>query len=232
MTETQTSAGVPQWHPGEADIAAFTDLVLRGSDAAVNASFIRYADEDDAPIMGLFLEMLSGSARMLGDRWVSDECSFVDVTLGLATLHTLLHRYGERLEDELEPITDDRSILITPIPGEDHIFAASVVLQFFRSARWQAYSGIGESRDAILRSVESDPPDIVGVAVSASDKLSDCRSFIDELRARSPNKVMKVLVGGPPFMEEPLAYKTVGADATAHDAVSALTVAARLTGQD
>ncbi len=228
VTETQTEAGVPQWHPSQADISAFTDLVLRGADNAVNAAFIRHADADGASISSLFLELLSGSARMLGERWESDECSFVDVTLGLATLHTLLHRYGERLEEEVEPVMDDRAILITPIPGEDHIFAASVVLQFFRSARWRAYSGIGESREAILRSVEDDPPDVIGVAVSAGDKLSDCLDFVGELRSRCPNKAMKVLVGGPPFLEQPSAYRTVGADATAQDAVTALAVAASL----
>lgn len=229
MTETRTNKNMPQWRADEADISTFTDLVLRGSDTAVDAFFLRLADEDGAPVSSLFLELLSGSARMLGEMWEADECSFVDVTLGLATLHTLLHRYGERLEDEVTPLADDRSIFITPMPGQDHIFAVAVILQFFRSARWQAFSGIGESRDAALLSVEMDVPDVIAVAVNSADKLDDCRTFIADLRTHCPNKNVKILVGGPPFVESPEAYASVGADATAPDAVAALGVAAQLT---
>lgn len=217
-----------QCQPDETDIGIFTHLLLHRSEWSAEDYFVSLLNEG-APVTTLFTELLSGAARLLGEQWLKDECSFVDVTLGLTVLHRLLHRYGGQLDLEVSPITEDRAIMITPIAGEDHIFAASLLLEFFRSARWRVFSGVGERREAIVRSAEKKRVDVVAISVSAAERLEDCRRLVGDLRDRSSNADTRILVGGPPFAADPQAYRSVGADAVAADPITALDVAATIT---
>ncbi|MEL6752060.1 MAG: cobalamin B12-binding domain-containing protein [Pseudomonadota bacterium] len=202
-------------------------LLLDGKDSVV----IARADEllaQGHSVTDLILGYLGAIAERLGAFWVRDLCSFADVTLGMATLHAILRSKAGLLASEVEGTDNSPSILITTVPGQTHVFGASVVEEFFRAAGWDVSSGFYETEAECLEAVSSDAFDIVGLSIGAERSVEDCRRFIGAIRDRSMNKDAKILVGGPLLAVDPDQVATLGADASAPDAPSALKTARKL----
>lgn len=208
----------------KAHVEHFTNLLLNSSDSKA-VHFINSLFRDGASANAVFTDVLSPSARLLGALWQRDKCSFADVTLGLSAIHRVLYREADRLGREIDARSHDHAILITPLPGENHIFAASLLAEYFRAALWMVRSGIGESKSAIVQIVRRQPFDVVGVTVSSVHKIPACKQLISEIREHSLNPNIKILTGGPPFIESEVTCDDVNSDATAMDAANAVRVA-------
>lgn len=208
----------------EDEIVAFTN-VLVNCEAEDASRYFAGILEKGHSISTLFDELLTGSAHLLGKMWAHDDCSFAEVTLSMATLHSLLHRYSQRLALEIGAVPGTPLILITPIPGENHILAASMLAEYFRAAQWRVQSGIDMSRVDLIRGIESEYYDVIGITVSRADKIDDCARLVGELRSRSRNREVYILVGGPPFDLNSELYMDMGANGSAVDAMEALDVA-------
>lgn len=208
----------------KAHVEHFTNLLLNSSDSEA-VHFIDRLFRDGASANAVFANVLSPSARLLGALWQQDKCSFADVTLGLSAIHRVLYREADRLGREIGATSHDHAILITPLPGENHIFAASLLAEYFRAALWMVRSGIGESKSAIVQIVRRQPFDVVGITVSSVHKIPACKQLIGEIREHSLNPNVKILTGGPPFIENAVTCDDVNSDATALDAANAVRVA-------
>ena len=176
----------------------------------------------------LFAQLFSKTAATLGLMWERDQCSFADVTLGMSCLHRQFRRNVERLSSYLEPIPDRRRALITPLPGDDHIFAAALVGEYFRAAGWQVYSGINFTRSAVLRSCADEDFDFIGISVSADERLYDASQLIHDIRCIERLESVPILVGGLPFQTDITAAAQIGADHAASNITEALEIAERL----
>jgi len=148
-----------------------------------------------------------------------------DVATGMSLVHRLLRDYSSLLALEVEPAPGNPVICITPIPGETHIFASTLLAEYFRAAGWRVISGVHTKYRTIMDSVSDN--DIQGAAVTLAngDKTGELAKLVDALRRHSKTQDLPVLVGGPPFVAQPALYKAVGADATAATALSALDIA-------
>ncbi len=209
---------------GVESVVKFTQLILDGNGKQAER-FIDKMIADDVQANEVLGNMFPESARLLGQKWVDDECSFVDVSLGLAAMHRLLHAFSPLLTEEVSLVEAQPIVLITPIPGEQHIFAASLLGEYFRASSWIVHSGIKADWSTLVRQVSFDYFDVVCVTVSHLDKIDDCFGLISDLRKNSQNRHIAVLAGGPPFQENPSLTSKVGADATASDAMEAVEVA-------
>jgi methanogenic corrinoid protein MtbC1 len=214
---------------GAEETREFARLIL-DHDVGVAASYIEVLRSRGASLEAVFLQLLAPSARLLGDLWKEDLCSFADVTVGLSRLQLLLRRLGSDRMDLAKGAPQGHSILLAAAPGEQHTFGILMVEESFRQAGWDV-CGVGAAPvQEILQLVRRDSFDVIGFSAT-NDILSDqVGSAIEEIRRVSRNRNIRVLFGGRAVAESPETVLAVGADATAIDGRQAALMLPRLIG--
>lgn len=172
----------------------------------------------DAP--DLLLDLVTPAARRLGEMWTADECSFVDVTVGLWRLQQALGALGLPLHEMA--FAPQRRVLLAAAPGEQHTLGLLMVAEFFRRAAWEVESVLGGGAAPLLARVAAEPFAVVGLAAGSSLRLGAVATLVRSLRHASANKQVVILLGGPAFLGRAELARELGADATAADGPTAV----------
>ena len=165
----------------------------------------------------LLLDLLAPAARRLGALWSDDRCDFMEVTVGLQRLHQCL-----RLVNPGKPVRTGAwaaRLLLSPAPGETHVFGVAIVERFFQAAGWDVAQA---NENDFAQLLAASWFDVVGFSLSQDRSIEGLEDAIAEARGRSRNPDLRVLVGGPVFIDRPELVGKIGADAMATDAVSAV----------
>jgi len=170
-----------------------------------------------ASVEQIYLDLLTPTARQLGERWDDDRASFAEVTTGLICLHHLLHTLGPSFHQGGFRPDCRRRALICPTPGDQHMFGASMVAEFLRRAGWDVVCCTVASEAELSQRVQQDWFGIVGISVSCNSDITVLASMIRRARHLSVNRSLGVMVGGPVFLAHPELVALVGADTTASD---------------
>jgi methanogenic corrinoid protein MtbC1 len=211
--------------PTRADIGGLADILL-GSDLAAAVAYVAVLRDRGLSMESLFLELLEPTARYLGYMWEQDECDFIDVTLGVGRLQQLLAFYSD---SHFVPALDQRRrVLIAMTPGNQHSFGAAMVERFLLAAGWQVQVELSGTAEDIAAAAHEAWYAVVGLTMGSERQIESLKSTIAQLRARSRNPAIGVMVGGPMFTADPALAKEVGADATAPNAPAAVLVAQKL----
>jgi len=206
-------------------------LLLR-HDASVAAQFVDNLRASGNPLTSIYLDLLAPAARRLGVMWENDECTFTEVTVGVARMHQLLLQFSPCFcANRGEDADGGHSALIVPVPGEQHTFGLFMVVEFFRREGWNVWSGSPSSQKELLELISCTRFDVVGCSVSADRNLSSLALQISEMRKHSKNPKIKVILGGRVLTENPELCKFVGADATALDGKDAVRLAEELVSR-
>jgi methanogenic corrinoid protein MtbC1 len=104
-----------------------------------------------------------------------------------------------------------------PVPGEQHTFGLSIVLDHFVRAGWDTRMGPSGSRADALSLIRNERTELVGLSFACDDFIPVAKSLISAIRKASRNTKLIIMVGGPPFMADPTLAAALGADATATD---------------
>jgi methanogenic corrinoid protein MtbC1 len=219
---------------GARHVGELVDLVLAQELPAV----AEYVDElrfRGAPLEDVYLDLLAPAARRLGDLWTEDKCDFTEVTVGLWRLQQVTRELGPAFHGNADLVAAGPRALLVPLPGEQHTFGLSMVVDFFRRAGWGVWSGAVASNADLASLVRGQSFALVGFSVATGDRLDQVGSCIRLVRRSTCNPHVGVMVGGPAFAEHPELAAAVGADATAIDGRQAVAQAHTLltlkTGQ-
>jgi methanogenic corrinoid protein MtbC1 len=162
----------------------------------------------------IYLDLLAPAARKLGELWEDDRVDFATVTVSLGRLQRLLRLLSPGFGDSVLHPANGRRVLLTQPDQELHMFGLAMVAEFFRREGWDVLGGVaGVGIDAV-KWVGRDWFDVVGFSLGNEQRLPWLRDNIAELRQRSRNADIVVLVGGPVFTMNPSWSEEVGADAT------------------
>lgn len=219
-------------HPAaldDSDVDALAQLLLT-QDASVAMAFVETKREHGASLSEVYLGLLAPTARRLGEWWHDDRCSFVDVTLGLCSLHRVLRNLSPRFVGESSSAGHGKRILLIPAPGEQHTFGLIMVVEFFRRSGWDVRFDDGGSVDELARLVRREWFSVVGVSVGCDARVSSVAQAIRSLRKASTNRGLGVMVGGPLLAGRPDLVQAMGADATALDGIGAVQQAEHVLG--
>lgn len=201
-------------------VVDFTQIVLtRPSGEGV--TFVETMRSNGASAENVFVDLLTPTARRMGDLWVADLCSFADVTLGLLRLQQLMRDLSPSFQREQKRQWHGRQILLLPQPGEQHTFGLLMVAEFFQRAGWDVWSRPLESATELGGIVHRQWFAIAGLSISSERHLDALSLGIKDIRRDSRNPAIAVMVGGSLFMEHPELVAQVGADATASDGLQA-----------
>jgi methanogenic corrinoid protein MtbC1 len=211
------------------DVEALAHLLLK-PDPALALAFVEARRDQGLPLSEVYLGLLAPTARLLGEWWHDDRCSFLDVTLGLCSLHRLLHGLSPRFVNEADGAGHGKRILLIPAPGEQHTFGLIMVVDFFRRSGWEVRFDDSDSIDDLARLVRREWFSVVGVSVGCDARVSSVAQSIRSLRKASSNRSLGVMVGGPLLNGRPDLVQAMGADATACDGIGAVRQAEHVLG--
>lgn len=217
----------PGGTPGGHEVEALVDIVLR-QELTDAVAFVGAVGARGIAVEAIYLDLLAPVARRLGTMWEEDLCDFGRVTIGLGRLHQVLGGLSMPFQDD--PRRRDRRprVLLVPAPGDTHSFGMSMVASFFQRAGWSGWSGVPESPADLQRIVGGDAFAVVGFSASCGRKLDALSAAIRAVRRASMNRDVRIMVGGPVFIEHPDLVAMVGADATASDGRQAVLQAQNL----
>ncbi len=197
-------------------VAAFAQMCI-DDDAKALDEHITDLLSQGVSLESLFLNLLTPAARHLGDGWLSDELSFVDVQLGLCRLHRVIcecETIGYHTENTGLPLN---SILLSSTPGENHTFGVAMVCDFFRRYGWRVSNLCGLGTDFILTRIESTHYSAVGFSLHNEYCYDDLAKLIKDVKSVSKNPDIVIMVGGDFFTRFPNKVRPIGADFSASD---------------
>ena len=207
------------------DTAELVRLVLT-QDAACAAAFIEQLQACGATAESLYLDVLTGAARRLGDLWVADRVDFMQVTIATGRLQQVLRLLAPSFQAAAATRIDPYTVMLMPTPGEQHTFGLLMLGEFFRRSGWHVVGGPGASLTEPLDTVRRSWIDVAAFSIGTETLLETLALLIRRVRGASRNPGLRVMVGGPLFFPLPDLARRVGADAAAADAHAAVGLAA------
>lgn len=211
--------------PSNADITTLADIVL-GSDLEAAVAYVMVLRERGLSMETLFVEVLEPTARMLGEMWDEDKCDFIDVTIGVSRLQKLLAIFNN---SHIVPALDSRRhVLMAMTPGDQHYFGVTMVERFLLAAGWKVQAELSGTADDIAKVARCHWFAVAGFTMGSEQMIDSLKATIEQVRSRSRNPTIGIMVGGPLFTANPALALEVGADATARNAPGAVLVAQKL----
>lgn len=197
-----------------AHIAKLVQLALDGEDVALNALIAGLADQGWTS-NALVTLLIEPTARALGDAWLADDCTEIDLTIGLSMLQLAGH--AVRYSPSTDTLRKNRySILLATAPGEQHMLGTSLLADQFTDAGWQVDMAFPDSNEALANQLRAQHPDAVDIGLSDSllrrHAIDRLRGTIRQSRQASPDHPAVMSVGGRMFAEAAATAGSVGAD--------------------
>ena len=194
-------------------------LGLLGSEAAVDPAVLL----DAMLSRHLDPEMIacgyaSEAARSLGESWLSDELSFVDVTIRSERLQSMVRRVDEMLVSASQP--DGPAALILVAEAEQHTLGALVLALQLRLAGFSAIVKIAPVAADLTILMTANRFDIALVSIGCTAGLDSGVGLVRTLRLLSRGE-MPIYVGGAVPVPDDRLLALTGADHVQRD-VSAL----------
>ena len=214
ITGASTAAPAVQLQPDEID--RFVQLLIRGSDAELNAA-VDALYERGLRMHQIFVMLFSPAARQLGSFWDADRCDFPTVTICLGRLQRLLRDWSPVFNQEIRPTPNGRRVLLAQHPQQQHSFGLSMVAEFFRVEGWEVLGGVAGAVPDLVDRVNREWFDAIGISAGTDMRIDWVRQQVIRARAASRNRHVVVLVGGPIFLVRPDLAPVIGADSACED---------------
>ncbi len=159
-------------------------------------------------------QLLEPAARGLGDLWGTDDCSDVDVMIGLARLQSSMRT---NVAGRVPSVSANApAVLIVPQPGELHLLSAVLDAESLHQRGWAPQAAFPAS-DAALQDMVSghwfDALDLtLSTAFTRDHWMPRVAQTIAQVRKASRNPALVIIVGGRGFLKSPQNGRQVGAD--------------------
>ncbi len=158
------------------------------------------------------------ASRYLGEKWVSDEASFVDVTTGAARLQALFRDHDDdgdagQLLDRSIPL--GQSVLMIIPQFEQHSLGAFVAADGLRRHGLWVRMAIGLCDAEIARLISANRFSMLGISLASWKSVEKAADFIEDVR-KSVADVPPIVVGGRIVEDREEVERRSGADFAVH----------------
>jgi methylmalonyl-CoA mutase cobalamin-binding subunit len=173
-------------------------------------------------------DLVEPAARMLHERWLQDECDFVQVTVACDLLKRLVLSLADAPQPGPPRFESAPRVLLLPVPGSQHTLGLTIVAKAFIGARWEVSVMPHLTMGELPALAGTRRLDIVGFSIGAETQEALLARAIALWRSSCVTPNGRVMVGGPALRADPGLADRVGADASAVDAEQAVCVAGDL----
>jgi hypothetical protein len=160
-------------------------------------------------------------ARLLGDYWVNNRLSFVEVTLATSRLQTLAREFERLYIGSVNSGTYGPEILLITPKGEQHTFGAQMASRKFRRLGASPYLSINNGKNEIKKILNKQNFKLVGLSIS-NYKLCDRQSELLSTIAMIKKLKIPIVAGGSLVQSPSNFLKSLNVDLITDDAVHAL----------
>jgi methanogenic corrinoid protein MtbC1 len=124
-----------------------------------------------------------------------------------------------------------RKVIAACVQGELHEIGSRILVDFFEMSGWDTrYFGANTPTSGLVEVLRQEKPDLLLVSVTMTFHLKAVSDLIQAVRKTELANKIKILVGGYPFIVDPVLWHAVGADGSARDAKTTLLLADQLVG--
>ena len=170
--------------------------------------------------------LIEPAARRLGDAFIADDCSEVDLTVGLGVLQVASHAIHRHPSATGGIPSSPYCIVVVPAPGEPHLLGPSLLGELLINAGWAVEIAFPETDEALARLLVEQQPDAIDIALSDAlprqHALDTLRRTIASCRTADLKSPVIVSVGGRAFAEFGATGASVGADHARSSAAGAI----------
>jgi len=235
LSHGQGEAGVPSSRSSGAKKVTAADVkrlsaLCRSADPGAAWACTQEIRQRGVPLETVFLELLAPVARHLGKLWEDDLVDFTVVAIALLRLQHILRELAPAFAAARERTIPrpPPHILLAGLPGEQHRLGLLMVGEFLRADGWDVSQPVEDSVQEIVGQARRTSCDVVGFSLGSLVGLDQLRELISQVKRVSLNPAVKVMVGGPIFVEDSARAALLGADACALDARDAVRIAREL----
>ncbi len=167
----------------------------------------------------VYLDLLAGALRTIGDRWASGQLSVADEHRASTVASRIIGRLGPQFAQRGRK---RGTILVGTAAGDTHVLPSAILADVLRAARFDVIDLGANTPPESFAETASRPDRLVAVLVGAttSGHPKTMARTLDAVRAARPQT--PVLVGGAAVADQPAASR-LGADGwSGHDAGQAL----------
>lgn len=195
-------------------VPGLVQIALEADDTRINAQLAGIAEQgwsaDD-----IVAHLIEPVARAMGDAWLADRCSEIDLTIGLSMLQLAGH--AVRTHACTSTLRRSRySILLATAPGEPHMLGTTMLADQFTDAGWRVEMAFPQTKEALANQVAAQDHDAVDIGLSDAlprqRALTRLREAVEISRKAAPGHLVVVSVGGRLFAEATATAASVGAD--------------------
>jgi methanogenic corrinoid protein MtbC1 len=198
-------------------VESFAKLVM-SHDNREAFRFVERLFEWNISLESILLDLMVPAARYMDHLWVSDSCSFVDVTLGMTRIQQILRQCRQFDVGITTKSTIRGHILLVPVPGEQHTFGLRVIEEMLMRDGWEVTSNLRASVDDIIQMVSDSPYQVIGLSISGERLLEPLHSIIKLIRHHSLNRSIQIIVGGAVFRDKLELATLIDSDSISSDA--------------
>jgi len=177
----------------------------------------------------LYLQVLAPAASLVGQWWQADSVDFAHCTVGYSHLQDLLVEFSPQFlaQSSGYAVPAGQRALMMGQPNAQHALGLLMLAEFFRRDGWSVTSASKMGRFEALSTIGNEAFDLVAISVSTQRELPALTKHIVQLRQRSLNPRVAIMVGGPMLAQDPHLVATLGADFSSGTADQALRDAAQ-----
>lgn len=205
----------------EKSITELTQLVLQ-EDARTSVNYVKEMNASGVSLENIYLLLLTPVARNLGEMWDEDGVSFTDVTIALWRIKQLMYDLSPLFQQYAQSNKTGPSIMLVPLPGSQHNLGLFMVSEFFAKAGWRIWGELAATQEDIVSMAQTEWFDVIGLSVSLREQFPQLKELIKEIKLKSKNPQLGVMIGSPVFNQFPELVDDIGADMVGFSAEDAL----------
>lgn len=205
----------------------YLQAVLRGQrDAATG--IVLESHNAGHPVLDLYLKILQPTQYEVGRLWERNVITVAEEHMATAITQSVMARLYPFVPQKQQPCRG--RMVLTGVQGEMHQVGANMVADVVELHGWEVrFLGTDLPQAGILRVIEEQRPDVVGISATMLFNLLRVRDLIEAVRAQSIPQP-RIIVGGAAFRTAAGAWREVGADACGLDLEQAIELLCGETG--
>ena len=206
-------------NPPEAEVEMLCDALVSVDDEAA-ADIVLRARLNGMSVDMVYLGLLAGAARRLGERWDEDRTTSAQMTIAAGRIYAIMRGLRQAFTSDHYLTPPQEHALFLSTPGETHTLGVTMAADFFRRRGWQIDLRTGLSHHELLTEADRHTYPVIGISASSERSVFPLARLIVALRIRHPGSW--IMVSGKILDLIPEIMTMVDADGAAADADDAL----------
>ncbi len=183
---------------------------LSGTERAFDTLLSHFRKTRVTPAMLLDI-YIPEAARQMGDAWLNDEVSWLDVSIATARLQSLLREVGAAWAADQADISSHGVVLLLVPEGEQHTLGPMVAMAQLRRLGISVCLRFAPHHRELTGLLSEKAFDAILISLATDTRIDAATVLVRFLRTLS-GKLPPIIVGGPVVGEKPHLIPCIGAD--------------------